>query len=120
LSIAAAFAERFFDNVAFQQRDGGGQGSHGAHRCLAVAQNEKEKAPDIANKAVAAGPNSGAALIALSYAHQANFDPVAVFPSIDSFCGPKLPLLEPITRASKFQLSLQPEGAQSKGKIELS
>jgi len=41
---------------------------------VAVAQNEKEKALDIAKKAVAADPNSGAALIALSYAQQANFD----------------------------------------------
>ncbi|MGH7767057.1 MAG: tetratricopeptide repeat protein [Candidatus Binatia bacterium] len=41
---------------------------------IAVAQNEKEKALDIAKKAVAADPNSASASIALSYAQQANFD----------------------------------------------
>ena len=41
---------------------------------IAVAQNEKEQALDIAKKAVAADPKSGSALIALSYAQQSNFD----------------------------------------------
>ncbi len=41
---------------------------------IALVQNEKEKALDIAKKAVAADPKSGSALIALSYAQQANFD----------------------------------------------
>jgi tetratricopeptide (TPR) repeat protein len=41
---------------------------------IAVAQNEKEKALDVAKKAVAADPKSVSALIALSYAQQANFD----------------------------------------------
>lgn len=41
---------------------------------VAVTQNEKERALDIAKKAVAADPKSDAALIALSYAQQASFD----------------------------------------------
>ena len=41
---------------------------------IAVVQNEREKALDIARKAVAADPKSAAALIALSYAQQSNFD----------------------------------------------
>ena len=41
---------------------------------IAVVQNEREKALDLARKAVAADPKSAAALIALSYAQQANFD----------------------------------------------
>ncbi len=41
---------------------------------IAVVQNEREKALDIARKAVEADPKSAAALIALSYAQQANFD----------------------------------------------
>jgi tetratricopeptide (TPR) repeat protein len=41
---------------------------------IAVVQNEKEKALDIARKAVEAGPKSASALIALSYAQQSNFD----------------------------------------------
>ncbi|MBI4523645.1 MAG: TonB-dependent receptor [Deltaproteobacteria bacterium] len=41
---------------------------------IAVAQNEKEKALDLARRAVAADPRSASALIALSYAQQANFD----------------------------------------------
>jgi tetratricopeptide (TPR) repeat protein len=41
---------------------------------IAVVQNEREKALDIARKAVAADPKSAGALIALSYAQQANFD----------------------------------------------
>ena len=41
---------------------------------IAVVQNEKEKALDIAKKAVASDPQSASALIALSYAQQANFD----------------------------------------------
>ena len=39
---------------------------------IAVVQNEKEKALNVAQQAVAAAPNSAAALIALSYAQQAN------------------------------------------------
>ena len=39
-----------------------------------VAQNEKERARDLAQRAVTADPNSASALIALSYAQQANFD----------------------------------------------
>jgi tetratricopeptide (TPR) repeat protein len=41
---------------------------------VAVTQNEKERALEIARKAVAAEPGSAAALIALSYARQAHFD----------------------------------------------
>jgi tetratricopeptide (TPR) repeat protein len=41
---------------------------------IAVVQNEKEKALNLAKKAVEADPKSGAARIALSYAQQANFD----------------------------------------------
>ena len=41
---------------------------------IAVVQNEREKALDIARKAVEADPKSAAALIALSYAQQSNFD----------------------------------------------
>jgi tetratricopeptide (TPR) repeat protein len=41
---------------------------------VAVAQNEKERARDLAQKAVTADPKSASALIALSYAQQANFD----------------------------------------------
>ena len=41
---------------------------------IAVVQNEKEKALDIARKAVEAAPKSASALIALSYTQQANFD----------------------------------------------
>ena len=41
---------------------------------IAVVLNEREKALDIARKAVEADPKSAAALIALSYAQQSNFD----------------------------------------------
>jgi tetratricopeptide (TPR) repeat protein len=41
---------------------------------VAVVQNEKEKALDLAQKAVAADPNSASGRIALSYAQQSNFD----------------------------------------------
>ncbi len=41
---------------------------------VAVVQNEKDKALDIAKEAVTADPNSASALIALSYAQQASFD----------------------------------------------
>jgi len=41
---------------------------------IAVAQNEKGKALDLAKKAVEADPKSASARIALSYAEQANFD----------------------------------------------
>jgi len=41
---------------------------------IAVVQNEKEKALDIAKKAVESDPRSASALIALSYAQQASFD----------------------------------------------
>jgi tetratricopeptide (TPR) repeat protein len=41
---------------------------------IAVVQNEKAKALDIARKAVEVAPKSASALIALSYAQQANFD----------------------------------------------
>jgi len=41
---------------------------------IAVAQNEREKALDLAKKAVAAAPDSATALVALSYAQQADFD----------------------------------------------
>jgi len=41
---------------------------------IAVVQNEKDRALDFARKAVEANPNSAAARIALSYAHQARFD----------------------------------------------
>jgi tetratricopeptide (TPR) repeat protein len=41
---------------------------------IAVAQNEKGKALDLAKKAVEADPRSTSARIALSYAQQANFD----------------------------------------------
>ena len=41
---------------------------------IAVVQNEKEKALDLANKAVQTGPKSATALIALSYAQQASFN----------------------------------------------
>jgi tetratricopeptide (TPR) repeat protein len=40
---------------------------------IAVAQNEKEKALDLAKKAVAAAPDSATARVALSYAQQAEF-----------------------------------------------
>jgi tetratricopeptide (TPR) repeat protein len=49
---------------------------------LAVAQNEKEKAQDLAQRAVTAGPNSVPALIALSYAQQASFDLEAALNSL--------------------------------------
>jgi tetratricopeptide (TPR) repeat protein len=41
---------------------------------IAIVQNDKERALDVAKKAVAADPRSATALIALSYAQQANFD----------------------------------------------
>jgi tetratricopeptide (TPR) repeat protein len=41
---------------------------------IAVVQNEKETALNLAQRAVAAGPNSATARIALSYAQQAKFD----------------------------------------------
>jgi tetratricopeptide (TPR) repeat protein len=41
---------------------------------VAVAQNEKERARDLAQRAVTSDPKSASALIALSYAQQANFD----------------------------------------------
>ena len=41
---------------------------------MAVVQNEKEKALNLAQKAVETGPNSATARIAQSYAQQANFD----------------------------------------------
>ena len=41
---------------------------------IAVAQNEREKALDLARRAVAAAPDSATALVALSYAQQADFD----------------------------------------------
>ncbi len=41
---------------------------------IAMVQNENEKALDIAQKAVAAAPDSATALIALSYAQQSRFD----------------------------------------------
>ncbi|MEW6586353.1 MAG: TonB-dependent receptor [Nitrospirota bacterium] len=41
---------------------------------IAVAQNEKEKALDLAAKAVQADPESASAHVALSYAYQANFN----------------------------------------------
>jgi tetratricopeptide (TPR) repeat protein len=41
---------------------------------IAVAQNERGKALDLAKKAVAAAPDSATALVALSYAQQADFD----------------------------------------------
>jgi Tfp pilus assembly protein PilF len=44
------------------------------HTIVAVTQNEKGKALDLGQKAVAADPKSATARIALSYAQQANFD----------------------------------------------
>jgi tetratricopeptide (TPR) repeat protein len=41
---------------------------------VAVVQNDKERAVDLARKAVSADPKSASALTALSYAQQANFD----------------------------------------------
>ena len=41
---------------------------------IAVVRNEKQKALDLANKAVQTGPKSATALIALSYAQQASFN----------------------------------------------
>ena len=41
---------------------------------IAVAQNEKENALNLAKNAIGSDPKSGAARIALSYAQQANFD----------------------------------------------
>lgn len=41
---------------------------------IAIVQNEKEKALDVAEKAVEAAPDSATAQIALSYAQQAGFD----------------------------------------------
>ena len=41
---------------------------------IAIVQNDKERALDVAKKAVAADPKSATALIALSFAQQANFD----------------------------------------------
>jgi tetratricopeptide (TPR) repeat protein len=41
---------------------------------IAVVKNEKQKALDLANKAVQTGPKSATALIALSYAQQASFN----------------------------------------------
>lgn len=49
---------------------------------IAVAQNEKEKARDLAQKAVTADPKSASSLIALSYAQQANFDLEAALNSL--------------------------------------
>ncbi|MGH7793456.1 MAG: tetratricopeptide repeat protein, partial [Candidatus Binatia bacterium] len=49
---------------------------------VAVAQNDKERARDLAQRAVTADPNSAAALIALSYAQQANFDLEAALNSL--------------------------------------
>ena len=49
---------------------------------IAVAQNEKEKAHDLAQRAVTADPKSATALIALSYAQQANFDLEAALNSL--------------------------------------
>jgi len=49
---------------------------------VAVAQNEKERARDLAQRAVTADPNSASALIALSYAQQANFDLEAALSSL--------------------------------------
>jgi tetratricopeptide (TPR) repeat protein len=49
---------------------------------IAVAQNEKEKARDLAQRAVTADPKSATALIALSYAQQANFDLEAALNSL--------------------------------------
>jgi tetratricopeptide (TPR) repeat protein len=49
---------------------------------VAVAQNEKERARDLAQRAVTADPNSASALIALSYAQQANFDLEAALNSL--------------------------------------
>jgi tetratricopeptide (TPR) repeat protein len=41
---------------------------------IAIVQNDKERALDVARKAVAADPKSATTLIALSFAQQANFD----------------------------------------------
>ena len=41
---------------------------------IAIVQNDRDKALDLAQKAVDADPNSATALIALSYAQQARFD----------------------------------------------
>jgi tetratricopeptide (TPR) repeat protein len=41
---------------------------------IAIVQNDKERALDVAKKAVAADPKSATALIALSFAQQANFN----------------------------------------------
>ena len=50
---------------------------------IAVVQNEKGEALNLADKAVAAGPNSATALIARSYAQQANFDLEAARKSLE-------------------------------------
>jgi tetratricopeptide (TPR) repeat protein len=49
---------------------------------VAVAQNDEEKALDLAQKAVTADPKSAAALISLSYAQQANFNLEAALSSL--------------------------------------
>ncbi|HEY6001163.1 MAG TPA: FecR domain-containing protein [bacterium] len=49
---------------------------------VAVTQNDKAKALELAGKAVDAGPTSAAARIALSYAQQARFDLEAAFASV--------------------------------------
>ena len=50
---------------------------------IAVVQNEKDKALDVARRAVEAAPRSATALIALSYAQQARFDLEAARASLE-------------------------------------
>jgi tetratricopeptide (TPR) repeat protein len=49
-------------------------GAFALQAIIAVVQNEKEKALEVAEKAAETDPNSATALIALSYAQQARFD----------------------------------------------
>src|SRR5262249_23042533 len=54
---------------------------------IALVQNEKDRAFDIAQKNVAANPNSATAWIALSYAQQARFDLQGARASVEKAVG---------------------------------
>jgi tetratricopeptide (TPR) repeat protein len=54
--------------------DAANSGALALKAMIAVARNEKDRALDLAQKAVATGQNPAVALIALSYAQQASFD----------------------------------------------
>lgn len=54
---------------------------------IALTQNDKQAAMDFANRAVAAAPDSAAALLALSYAQQAFFDVPAAVSTLERATG---------------------------------